>query len=87
MGPCGHTNEVPYERSGEAGFQLSLSPVTHSVSLPPFGISYCLVLNCNEPKKSTGPGHVDELRQLPPKPGLRNSSLESSWMHVKNADF
>lgn len=48
MGPRGHMHEVPPERGGEAGCQISLPPVTHSVSLPPFGIDYCLVLSCKE---------------------------------------
>lgn len=52
MGPCGHVYEVPPERGGEAGCQISLPPVTHSVSLPPFGINYCLVLSYKEHRQA-----------------------------------
>lgn len=45
VGPCGHTHEVTSERSGEAGPQMSLPPVTHNVSLPSFRMMYCLARN------------------------------------------
>lgn len=47
MGPCGDTNEVPSERCGEAGLQLSLAPVTQcltATSVAPslgYGMAFC----------------------------------------------